>query len=117
MRAERQVEGEAGEPGGEPYDDLAPEIGVGQPAVAEDQRGSRAADEALELATEIAGNAPIAQRGNKHVIRTVLAERWKLDPELEQELLELRRSCFSSEDFREAVRAFADKRRPEWRNR
>jgi enoyl-CoA hydratase/carnithine racemase len=83
-------------------------------AVAEN---GRLADEAVALAAEIASGAPIAQRGNKRVIRTVLAERWKLDPELEQELLELRRSCFSSEDFREGVRAFAEKRRPKWQDR
>ena len=75
------------------------------------------AEEALALAVELAGNAPIAQRGNKRVIRELLASRGELDPGVERELLELRRSCFSSEDFGEAVRAFAEKRTPEWRNR
>jgi enoyl-CoA hydratase/carnithine racemase len=77
----------------------------------------RLADEALALAVEIASNAPIAQRGNKRVIRELLAGRGQLDPEVERELLELRRSSLSSEDFGEAVRAFAEKRRPEWRGR
>jgi enoyl-CoA hydratase/carnithine racemase len=77
----------------------------------------RLADEALELAVEIAGNAPLAQRGNKRVIRELLASRGQLEPGVERELLELRRSSLSSEDFGEAVRAFADKRRPEWRGR
>jgi enoyl-CoA hydratase/carnithine racemase len=77
----------------------------------------RVADEAVELAEEIAGNAPLAQRGNKRVIRAVLAARSALDPDTEQELLELRRACFSSEDFREAVRAFAEKRTPRWQGR
>jgi len=74
-------------------------------------------EQALELASEVAGNAPIAQRGNKRVIRAVVAAEAELDPAVEQELLELRRSCFSSQDFQEAVRAFAEKRRPQWRDR
>jgi enoyl-CoA hydratase/carnithine racemase len=77
----------------------------------------RLGDEAVALAVEIASNAPIAQRGNKRVIRELLAGRGQLDPEVERELLELRRSSLSSEDFGEAVRAFAEKRRPEWRGR
>ncbi len=77
----------------------------------------RLAEEALELAVEIAGNAPLAERGNKRVIRAVLAAQAALDPDTERELLELRRACFSSEDFREAVRAFAEKRPPRWQGR
>jgi enoyl-CoA hydratase/carnithine racemase len=74
----------------------------------------RLADEALQLAAEIAGNAPLAQRGNKRVIREVLDAVGRLDADVERELIELRRECFSSEDFREGVRAFAEKRKPEW---
>jgi enoyl-CoA hydratase/carnithine racemase len=77
----------------------------------------RLADEAIELATAIAANAPLAQTGNKRVINAVLDAQGVLDPALEQELIELRSRCFSSEDFREGVRAFAEKRPPEWTGR
>jgi enoyl-CoA hydratase/carnithine racemase len=80
--------------------------------VAED---GRLAEQTLELATEIASNAPLAQAGNKRVIRAVLNAHAGLDRETERELNELRRACFSSEDFREGVRAFAEKRQPRWR--
>jgi enoyl-CoA hydratase/carnithine racemase len=77
----------------------------------------RLTEASLALATEIAANAPLAQLGNKRVIQAVLDSHVSLDPVVEQELIELRRACFSSEDFREGVRAFAEKRRPEWRGR
>ncbi len=72
-------------------------------------------EQAVEIAKELAGNAPLAQRGNKRVIRAVLDAQATLDPEIERELIELRRACFASEDFREGVRAFAEKRPPRWR--
>ena len=71
----------------------------------------------VELAREIACNAPLSLRGNKQVIAMLLTSRGALDPETERQLTELRRSCFASEDFREGVRAFTEKRAPRWRNR
>jgi enoyl-CoA hydratase/carnithine racemase len=79
--------------------------------------GDLLADEALALASTIAANAPLSQVGNKRVIAAVLAAQAGLAPDVERELLKLRSDCFSSEDFREGVRAFAEKRPPEWKGR
>jgi enoyl-CoA hydratase/carnithine racemase len=72
---------------------------------------------AVRLAVEIAANAPLAQRGNKRVINAVLEGRATLDPAVEGELLALRHASFATEDFREGVRAFAEKRPPQWKGR
>jgi enoyl-CoA hydratase/carnithine racemase len=74
-------------------------------------------EEALEWCEELAGNAPLSVRGNKRVIRELLHAGAQLDADVERELIELRRACFASEDMREGVRAFAEKRPARWRGR
>jgi enoyl-CoA hydratase/carnithine racemase len=87
-------------------------IGLVHDTVLDDKLG----DTALELASEVAANAPLSLRGNKHAIETINSYA-RLTPDQERELIELRRSCFTSEDFREGIRAFAKKRKPQWRGR
>jgi len=71
----------------------------------------------LGLAAELAGNAPLSQAGNKRVIAELLRAAASLDAEVEEELIELRRASFASEDMREGMRAFAEKRPPRWQGR
>lgn len=72
---------------------------------------------ALDIAAELAANAPLSVRGNKRVIRALLEAEGAVSAEVEAELLALRDACFDSEDFREGVRAFAEKRPPRWTGR
>jgi enoyl-CoA hydratase/carnithine racemase len=70
-----------------------------------------------EMAAEIAANAPLSLKGNKRIIRALRDVPQQLPEDLERELIELRESCFYTEDFREGVRAFGEKRPPEWKDR
>jgi len=66
----------------------------------------------VALAAEIAALSPLSVRGNKRVLRALIPP---LDPALEAELHALRDAAFRSEDFAEGVRAFTEKRSPQWR--
>jgi enoyl-CoA hydratase/carnithine racemase len=68
----------------------------------------------IALAAELAGNAPLSQTGNKRVIAALLRARDGLTPDVEAELIELRRASFASRDMREGMRAFAEKRPARW---
>jgi enoyl-CoA hydratase/carnithine racemase len=70
---------------------------------------------ALDLAGQLAGNAPLAQTGNKRVIGALLRAESRLPQDVEKELIELRRASFASQDLREGMRAFAERRIPSWR--
>jgi len=71
---------------------------------------------AVELAAEIAGNAPLSLKGNKRIIGDLLTFP-RLSEKVEQEVIDLRMSSFRSADFREGVKAFAEKRKPHWQGR
>jgi enoyl-CoA hydratase/carnithine racemase len=71
----------------------------------------------VELAAEIAANAPLSLTGNKRILRELRAHAGALPQDVERELVELRESCFRTDDFREGVKAFGEKRAPRWRGR
>jgi enoyl-CoA hydratase/carnithine racemase len=73
--------------------------------------------EALDRARELAANSPLSVRGNKRVLRALLESHAELDPEVERELIDLREACFRSDDLKEGVRAFAEKRPARWQGR
>lgn len=75
------------------------------------------AEQALAVARSIAANAPLSVAGNKRIIKALERNANQLPAEIERELIELREACFGSEDFREGVRAFAQKRPARWQGR
>jgi len=74
----------------------------------------QAAEAALELATRIARNAPLAVATSKQIIRETRGltekESWALQAPLSAKV-------FASEDAKEGPRAFAEKREPKWTGR
>ncbi len=71
---------------------------------------------ALDLAEELASNAPLAQRGNKLALAALLSAAGELPDEVALELMQLRHASFASKDMREGMRAFAERRPPQWRD-
>ena len=80
-------------------------------------RPEELADRTVELAAGIGALAPLSLRGNKRILRELVAAQGPLPAQLEDELVELREACFRSADFAEGVAAFAEKRAPRWQDR
>jgi enoyl-CoA hydratase len=64
-----------------------------------------------EMAEKIASHAPLTIQVTKEAVRRVLEHR---RPERSRELL---LTCYMSDDFKEGVNAFLEKRRPQWLGR
>jgi enoyl-CoA hydratase len=73
-----------------------------------------ALDGAVELATRIAGNGPLAVAATKQVARA--SADWSLDEGWRRQS-EIIAPVFASEDAREGATAFAEKRAPVWKGR
>jgi enoyl-CoA hydratase/carnithine racemase len=71
---------------------------------------------AVDLAAEIAANAPVSLRGNKEIIGRLIAFP-RLSEKEEQDVISLRLSSFRTHDFREGIKAFGEKRKPNWEGR
>lgn len=86
----------------------AREMGLVHKVVAEDQL-MRAAS---EWAAKIAGNAPLSVRAMKQMIQRTVSEAFEVE---HKDLDELGNKVRTSQDAREGVRAFLEKRKPAWR--
>jgi enoyl-CoA hydratase len=71
-------------------------------------------EEAMALASEIAARAPLAVRAGKEMVNRAL------EAHLGDGIAEERQAfyfLFASEDQKEGMRAFNEKRKPEWKGR
>ena len=66
-------------------------------------------DRAMELASLVAGHAPLTIRATKEALRRLATQR----PDGDDLIVE----CYMSEDFQEGMSAFLEKRSPNWRGR
>lgn len=82
--------------------------------VAEVVESGGATARAIELASEIASRAPLAMQQAKAVIKAAFDMPHEANLAFERQAFSL---LFSTEDKKEGVNAFLEKRKPEWRGR
>ncbi len=78
--------------------------------------GDDAVRDALAVADEIAASAPLTMQGHKRALNLV-AEAQALSPAARAEIAALERTAFESQDLREGIAAFAEKRAPKFRGK
>jgi methylmalonyl-CoA decarboxylase len=66
-----------------------------------------------QLAAQIAATSPLALRIMKEELR-VLTSAHPITPEAYERIQSLRREVYDSEDYKEGIRAFFEKRKPEF---
>jgi enoyl-CoA hydratase/carnithine racemase len=75
--------------------------------------GDAVVEGALDLAAQIAANAPLAVRSSRAMVREAIdlteADAWRRNRELQREV-------FAHPDAIEGARAFAEKRPPTWQS-
>lgn len=70
--------------------------------------------EARRWAAEISANSPMSVRASMEIVRKSLDEPTLAEADKQQYRYPGARALFSSSDFREGPRAFAEKRPPRW---
>ena len=66
------------------------------------------------MARDIARNSPLVHHVLKEELRALASAR-PLEPEAQKRLSVLRRQVYESDDYREGIRAFLEKRPPKFR--